>query len=388
MSAAVLTLLTAAVLVPARADPDREAADLVIAAGGHVYLEGLPDPYGEGGKSKDNLPAGPFRIVTINVYGKQNVLQPEHFALFARLEALKSLDVSGSKFPGAGLARLAASKSLLSLVVVGCDLRDADLAPLSGLSTLTDLYVGGNAEITNVGVRSVLRIQKLGALDLRSTKVTDDGLEALARSGLKLWAVNVGGTAVTDRGLQQLAGVRTLSSLSLDGAKGVTSAGLAHLAGLRRLEQLSLTDTPVADAAVTHLRKLPHLRTLNLSHTKMTDFGLDQFAHAGMPLTELNVSIPALTDRGVWNIARMGTLVDVDKSGTKLTDKGLERIVKLPALASLDASNTAVTNASVPILKKLKRLKSLNLVGTKVTDAGFTELHKALVDCHVARPGP
>jgi len=64
--------------------------------------------------------------------------------------------------------------------------------------------------------------------------------------------------------------------------------------------------------------------------------------------------------------------LDIAKS--QVTDAGMAEVGKLGSLTRLHLENTAVTDAALAEIGKLAKLEYLNLYGTKVTDAGLAQL--------------
>lgn len=67
-------------------------------------------------------------------------------------------------------------------------------------------------------------------------------------------------------------------------------------------------------------------------------------------------------------------LVTVDLSATKVTDQAVSQLSSATHLRLIRLAETGVTDASIDTLLKLSSLESINLYGTKVTDAGVGKL--------------
>jgi hypothetical protein len=100
-------------------------------------------------------------------------------------------------------------------------------------------------QMTDEGLKELVSLKQMQALDLSSAEVTDAGLKELA--GLKqLQALNLSWTQVTDLGLKELAAQKQLQSLSLIGTQ-ITDAGLKELARLKELRSLCVAGTQVTE---------------------------------------------------------------------------------------------------------------------------------------------
>jgi internalin A len=165
---------------------------------------------------------------------------------------------SSSTLSDAGLARLKALTSLVSLHLTDTQITDAGLVHLEGLTKLSYLNLRG-ARITGTGLAHLKGLNKLSSLDLDGNQVTDAGLPHLKALG-SLSALWLNRTQVTDAGLVHLKGLTKLSELGLDSTQ-VTDAGLVHLKGLTKLSELGLMNTRVTDAGIKELEQaLPGLK--------------------------------------------------------------------------------------------------------------------------------
>ncbi|GIX04120.1 MAG: hypothetical protein KatS3mg113_1126 [Planctomycetaceae bacterium] len=110
------------------------------------------------------------------------------------------------------------------------------------------------------------------SLHLADTKIENQHLVFL-KPLERIAALNLRGTEVSDEGLQHLAHLKGLVRLHLEKTK-ITDAGLVHLKGLENLEYLNLYGTAVTDAGLNHLAGLKKLKRLYLWQTQVTDAGV------------------------------------------------------------------------------------------------------------------
>lgn len=133
----------------------------------------------------------------------------------------------------------------------------------------------------------------------------------------------------------------------------LTDAELAPLADLRHVETLALVRClNLTDDGLTILRKLPELRSLDLTMTRphpsfapsrLTDGVLDHLAGLDR-LEDLSLVDVAITDAGLSRFPALPNLRFLDLSGTRITGAGLAALVdRLPALETVAVENTAVT---------------------------------------------
>jgi serine/threonine protein kinase len=163
--------------------------------------------------------------------------------------------------------------------LTGRELTDAHFRQLAGCLLLRRLNLA-NTPTTNE-LLGQLRIPGVEDLNLSHTQVSDAGLKCLSRSPA-LTHLSLANDAITDEGLKELGTLR-LRSLDLSGTK-ITDAGLPHLgdsygvAGY--LHNLNLRDTAITDQCLESLKKLSHLKQLDLRETQVTTSGIHELQKA------------------------------------------------------------------------------------------------------------
>ncbi len=110
------------------------------------------------------------------------------------------------------------------------------------------------------------------------------------------------GRDLNDQGLMHVAKLKKVVWLNLRDTK-VTDEGLARLRGLKALKYLHLERTAISDAGIQHLSDLPNLEYLNLYGTKITDQALETLK-GNKGLKQLYVWRTEVTDQGVARLAK------------------------------------------------------------------------------------
>ena len=263
----------------------------------------------------------------------------------------------------------------------------------------------------------------LTSLDLSDTKITNEGLEALAKHCKNLTSLNLGSCRqITDKGLKALAeNCSNLTSLDLYHTK-INDVGLKAVAPyLGNLTSLRLDDTKITDKGLKALAPyLGNLTSLNLNwygalsqnlemflgHTgnRITDDGLEALApHLGnlislslrgcyritnkglKALAKNCKNLTSLSLRGCYRVTIEGLrslephlrkLTSLDLSYTKITDEGIKALAPyLGSLTSLELSETKITDEGLKALApSLRKLTCLNLGATDITDEGLAAL--------------
>lgn len=184
---------------------------------------------------------------------------------------------------------------------------------------------------------------------------------------------------ISDAGLAHLRNLTSMKRLSLGNSSSggprmrVTDAGLAHLRGMTGLRSLDLTGTDVSDAGLRHLRRMTDLEDLGLHGCKVTGSGLAQLG-ALTKLSELRLSATPLTDAGLVHLRGMTGLRTLWLFRTRTTGAGLVHVSGLTGLRKLILGPENSSDEGLSYIAGLTALEELRLDGTKFTDAGLVHL--------------
>ncbi|MCA8923018.1 MAG: hypothetical protein KDD82_14480 [Planctomycetes bacterium] len=218
--------------------------------------------------SDDELRRVPLTPSLQRLYLSGGKLSGEGIGSFARLKALRELDISGSPTaaPSAETwqqlaAALAPLPALRTLRLTFAPLDDRGLEHLCELSGLEQLSVN-NTSVGDEGLLALARLDRLRTLNLyRCEGVSDAGLEVLDRLP-DLEDLDLGSTGITDAGLARVARLPRLRRLNLSYCKSVTLNGIRELAGLSTLRDLTVHSVGFDEAEVS--AALPQVTTLKV----------------------------------------------------------------------------------------------------------------------------
>ena len=130
-------------------------------------------------------------------------------------------------------------------------------------------------------------LKELRYLDLRLTKIGDEGVAKLAN--LKsLQTLNLFRTQLGDAGLARLKKLTNLETLLIGGTK-VTDAGLTSLRPFKKLKKLSLFQTQVSDQGIAQLKLMTSLEVLLISGSRISPAGAEELQRA-MPKVRFSES--------------------------------------------------------------------------------------------------
>jgi hypothetical protein len=209
----------------------------------------------------------------------------DHLAAFAQLE---ELELGGDKISGASLNVLKLLPKLRKLSFNGIQRRNAgvcwaatvtdrDLDTVSLLGSLEELDLGAgigmgtNKPDTNATTTGEAQCHVVGGI-----RITDVGLAKIAKL-THLQNLDLSGSEITPAGLKQLESLQRLQRLTLWNSKALDDSAAGALTVFPNLAVLDLSYTPVGDGALPGLARLPKLRQLYLTDTKVTPDGLHSF---------------------------------------------------------------------------------------------------------------
>ncbi len=120
-----------------------------------------------------------------------------------------------------------------------------------------------------------------------STRITDQGLQALVRLEKLIW-LDLTATKVSDLGTSRLPSAQSLTQLSSEQTQ-IGNETVARLAPATRLENLDLSHTKIDDDALSIIAQFPNLKILWLTGTTVSDEGI-RHLHNHANLREVEVS--------------------------------------------------------------------------------------------------
>ncbi len=125
--------------------------------------------------------------------------------------------------------------------------------------------------------------------------------------------------------------------------------------------EVNLRGSWVYDSQLIDLARMPKLERLDLSHTRISDEGM-QYLQTAPAITDLNLFYAEqVTDQGITAIKGWKHLRRLTLRGTRISDGALDVISHLTQLEALDIANTPVTDNGLDSLITLTNLKELTL---------------------------
>jgi hypothetical protein len=196
-------------------------------------------------------------------------------------------------------------------------------------------------------------------------------------------AVNLRGSFVSDSDLDHVAALEHLERIDLSHTR-VSDLGLQRLRGLRQVRDLNLFYAEqVTDEGLAAVKAWPRIERLNFRGTKVTDNTLALLAGKDS-IRALDIGFAEVTDSGLQHLVKLKGLRELAFGGNKMTEVGLEVLRALPNLTHLDLSGkqrtdsglwfVGVTDIGLDPVASLAQLEALNLAGTQVSARGVEKL--------------
>lgn len=216
--------------------------------------------------------------------------------LAVQLRGLESVGLDHLVTPSPSLRPLLRAKRLHTLRLSKSYVEDDELVTVGALDGLVNLFLAGEPNITNEGVRHLAALEHLRVFCINGTQVTDDGLRHFS-SFNELMGMSVIDCNISGHGLVHLKGLSKLHVLTLVNNQ-LDGSGLSHLEHLDSLRRLELARNPIDDDAMKGLAKVKQLESLDLRNTLVTDEGLPHLAELPS-LFVLQLGGTAVTSRGI-----------------------------------------------------------------------------------------
>jgi hypothetical protein len=252
----------------------------------------IPDRVGHGDEAMRQLAAVLPGLESIRGTGPLSAEGVKTLAAFRNLRRLHmSLRGSRDGYHGpTGLSSLEGLSTLEELSFVGGEsLSDADLAGIASLRHLKVLTILDCPQLTDQGLASICKLERLEQLNLWGTRVNRNGLnqlndlKGLRDLNVELWA-EMQSTNVTAELPLDLSHLQGLKRLRLSGF-ALQEADMASLANLRHLELVILGGSSLPGTSLRYFTGLPELVHLSVDGLSRVT-GEDLVPLAGLPKVE------------------------------------------------------------------------------------------------------
>lgn len=187
------------------------------------------------------------------------------------------------------------------------------------------------------------------------------------------------GSSVSKTGIDEFPKLPELKSLNLTSTR-VNDAALSAVSGLNKLETLILDQTPIDGACLAEVSKVAGLKSLSLRNVSVSDKSLATLGS----LEKLEVlrldGNPNLLGNDLGALIkkdRLEALRELSVDGTKLGMYGLNELDSLKNLEVFNGSNASLGDVTLIALAKCPRIRVLHAASNTLTAEGVKGLTRA-----------
>ena len=205
--------------------------------------------------------------------------------------------------------------------------------------------------------------------------ITDADLVKLAELGpanMEVTELNLKASPITQAGLSQLAKLPALRKVSLAACPLVGDAW-SGISSATQLEELDAEGSGLDDSAMSALAPLINLKVLNLGRTPVSDNGLQHLA--GMTrLESFSCNYGQITGTGFEVFTKKfanAPLRHINVGNTLFGSHGFDHLGEFKSLQSFIGGFAGITDDKLTVFKGLKDLNVLVLGGNAVSDQGL-----------------
>src|SRR4051794_15682145 len=176
------------------------------------------------------------------------------------------------------------------------------------------------------------------------------------------WIEHAGGTVTRDAGGQLIA-----ADLR---ASWVTDSDMPLLARMPDLKRLDLSLTRISDRGLRSLKTAPQIEELNLYFAEQISDESTAIVKSWKHLKRLNLRGTKITDSTLEFVSGVPTLESLDIGWAQITDTGLDHLTSLTSLRRLTMGGNKLTDTSLQFLRQMPQLEYLDVGGQQRAGSG------------------
>ncbi len=185
---------------------------------------------------------------------------------------------------------------------------DQDLALLTEIPAISQIYFEGNHNITRNGIESLAKLP-IGRLTLRETEIGDDSIPVI-NTMKNLTYLDVYECRITEQGIMKLKPNPNLIHLNVKKMDSLTGVGLKYIVdSFPNLDFLSLSSTGVEHESIKLVTRLKKLSTLELAALELKDD--DVSCLASMSIRGMDITNNPITDKSLTMLKKITTLKSI-----------------------------------------------------------------------------
>ena len=328
------------------------------------------------------------KAVELNLAGRRWASESQVTQLLEAFAEVKSLTLEGRELTDALAPVFVGLENLEVLALRETMVGDATFVALAEKPAqqqrlkIIDMRVGAN--VTDIGIKALAKIDTLRAIRLIGCKLTDAQLATLTDSLTQLSEIDLRGCrGLTVAALENIKDKNdgSLKTLKLGGVD-VTNETLQPVAKMHGLTSLTLEECEIDDAGIALLGELPLTNLVLLQSLFVGDEGLKVLKNYGQ-LKTLNLQDTGATAAVIALLPNPEVLTALNMSQTGIQDADVAKLLPLMNVKQLRLSSTQLTDGAVATLAQLTSLQLLAIDGTRITTQGVKQLKKALPEARI-----
>ncbi len=321
------------------------------------------------------------RVVLLDTAANRSWVDDEQMQEILIFPQLAALTLEGPSITDALAPRIAKLQDLTLLALRNTLVGDKGIPQLVGLKKLKIIDLRLSPLVSDKSMETLAGMASLRAVRLVGVNITDAGVESLLKlpALVELDVRNCGG--VTRKGIEKMGAKKSLRTLKIGGA-ALGDKTLQLVAGMQNITSLAIETSPVTDAGVARLSKLP-LKSLTIYQcANVTDAGLKILADH-KELKQLTLRDLPAKGTVLALLPHPEKLVSLNMAQSRITDTEVVHLAKMTNLKQLNLSETAISDTALETFAKLKSLKKLIINQTAVSEEGIERLRKNLPGCEI-----
>lgn len=307
------------------------------------------------------------RVNALNIKLKDGAI--EIVKTLPKLINITSLKIHGSYYNNSIGKLISNLQSLQSLDMYNNNLSDSDAKNISNLTNLTHLHITLGYPISESGLFSIMKLEKLTYLYLDSCKYIPSLCSNISK--LNLTTLGLSNSDISDESCEYLSKMKSLTVLDLYECSKIEDEGLRDITELTNLTKLDIglsgwvKKTKISEKGLTSLCNLKKLEELNLHNRSITDTALSRISQI-KAIKHLDISYCGdITDKGIKYLLSL-SLNSLVIDGCKFGENGLTFISLMKSLDVLRARQFSnLSDPALGCLSKLPNLTSLDLSSCK-----------------------
>ncbi len=248
---------------------------------------------------------------------------------------------------------------------------DADVSLVNRLSDLRYARFDDAKDVSEDALRSCVERNNLRHLIFeRARRLSASEFTALSQKTELTWLTKLAGP-FDQHGIDALSGLAKLEMLELDGP--ATAANLVGIGRLPGLKTLNWTRSKLNDEQFAGLAPQRRIVTMHLGDTDLTSRSWPTLGT--MSVNILSLDCPNIDDDALRELAKIDGLGSLTLRGGRITDAGVKELSAAPKLRELEIDTSELTVASAQAISRMPGFAFLRTPdGSAVTDEWLKEL--------------